>query len=99
LDIKLVYFPFLQTVVLLFIVNLVGHKVKPKHLVWPNFIVMMGMLEHLALIAQVVLSFSYGGSFEFGIVSIIIYLSYIGANIAFTKIFKDKIQKEDKLLT
>lgn len=59
--------------------------------------VMMGILEHIALICQIALCFSYGGEIVFAIISILIWLLYIAGQIVFWKYFKVLIE-EDKLL-
>lgn len=97
LDIKLVYFPFLLLIICIGFVNWVGNRVKPRHQILPNFMVMMGILEHIALIVQIALCFSYGGHIAFAIVSIVIWLLYVAGQIAFWKYFKT-LSEEDKLL-
>ena len=59
--------------------------------------VMMGILEHIALIVQIALCFSYGGEIVFAIISILIWLFYIAGQVVFWKYFKQLIE-EDKLL-
>lgn len=50
IDIKLIYFPFLILTVIMFIVSWLGTKQKKKHLLIPNFLIFMGLIEHAALI-------------------------------------------------
>lgn len=50
LDTRLVYFPFLIVMLLVAFVSWIGNKVKPKHLVLTNFVIMMAAIEHLALL-------------------------------------------------
>ena len=50
LDVTMVYFPFLILTLLFMLLSLVGTKQKRKHLLIPNFIVLMGILEHAGLI-------------------------------------------------
>jgi hypothetical protein len=92
LDVKLVYFPFLFLIVCIGFVNWVGNRVKPRHQILPNFIVMMGILEHIALIVQIALCFSYGSSIAFAIISIIIWLLYVAGQVVFWKYFKTIIE-------
>jgi len=98
LDTKVVYFPFLFLIIVIGLVNWVGRVVKPNHQILPNFIVMMGILEHIALISQVALCFSsFGSSIAFAIISIIIWLLYVTGQVVFWKYFKTLIE-QDRLL-
>jgi len=40
------------------VVNWIGKKVKRKHIFLANFLVMMGFIEHIALISHVALCFA-----------------------------------------
>lgn len=50
MDARLVYFPFLIVTVLLLFVSWIGHVIKPHHLILANFSIMLGAIEHLALL-------------------------------------------------
>ena len=52
----------------------------------------MGILEHIALIVQIALCFSYGSSIAFAIISIIIWLLYVAGQVVFWKYFKTIIE-------
>lgn len=82
LDARLVYFPFLIITVLVAFVSWIGHVIKPHHLVFANFAIMLGAVEHLALLVQVLLSFIYG-TYGLAIPIIFIWLGYVGTQIAF----------------
>ena len=82
MDIKLVYFPFLIVMGLLFGASYVGSKQKKKHLLVTNFIALMGIVEHIALVTQVILTFSYA-TFRYAAVAIVVWVTYVVANILF----------------
>ena len=50
-DLKLVYFPVIIATGLVGLTSWIGRRVKPRHLILSNFIVMMGVVEHIALIS------------------------------------------------
>ncbi len=70
------YFPFIALMIVIGGVSWTGKMIKPKHKLFANFVVMMGLLEHIALISQVALCFAYGGTIAFALVSILIWLCY-----------------------
>ena len=76
MDVKVIYFPFLALMIAIAVVNCIGKMVKKKHKFLANFLVMMGFLEHIALISQVALCFAYGIHVAFGIVALSIWLCY-----------------------
>jgi len=75
LDASYYYFPVTQIMLGLIIVSCVGRCVKPRHQILSNFIIMMSMLEHLSIIAQVFLAFIYANA-AWGFVAIIIWAAY-----------------------
>jgi len=99
LDVSVVYFPFLFLFILVGLVNWVGKIVKPSHQILPNFIVMMGILEHIALICQFALCFAYTRfvNFAFGIISVIIWLLYVAGQVMYWKYFKTLIENDKHL--
>lgn len=82
IDAQLVYFPFLIVTVLLAFVSWIGHKVKKAHLVFANFVIMLGFIEHLALLVQVILSFVYG-TISIAVPALLIWIVYILTQILF----------------
>ena len=88
LDVRIVYFPVLMVIVILAAISWVGKCVKPKHNVLANYVVMMGMLEHLAILAQVALTFAYG-TLIFAFLIILIWLIYLAIQLAFYFRFKN----------
>ena len=50
LDVKLIYFPYLIVMCICFAMSYVGSLQKKKHLLVPNFIVLMGAVEHISLV-------------------------------------------------
>lgn len=51
LDISLIPFPCLIIAVVFFFVSYVGSRQKPKHMLIPNWLVLMGFLEHGILLS------------------------------------------------
>jgi len=51
LDISLLYFPCLIIAGTFFLLSYVGYKQKLKHLMIPNWLVLMGLLEHGCLLS------------------------------------------------
>jgi len=50
-DARIIYFPFIAVMIVITAVNLIAKKVKFRHKFMANFLVMMGFLEHIALIS------------------------------------------------
>ena len=95
MDISLIYFPFLIVMVLLFGLSYVGSRQKKKHLLVPNFIVLMGIVEHVALVTTIVLTFSYA-TFRYAASAIFIWMTYVAANIIFYHKHYKMIATKDK---
>jgi len=94
LDARLVYFPFLIATVIIAFVSWIGKKIKPNHLVFANFVIMMGLIEHIALIVQIILSFIYG-TYALAIPIIVIWLNYLGTLVAFNIYWRRDIINAD----
>jgi hypothetical protein len=50
MEASLVYFPFLIVITLIAFVSWIGRKIKRAHLAFPNFVIMLGFIEHSALL-------------------------------------------------
>ena len=94
IDVRLVYFPFLIALVLIATLSCVGRIVKPNHLVLTNFVIMLGLLEHLSLLSQVVLTFIFG-TYKLAIVILLIWLGYVGTLVVFNVIWHKNIVRDD----
>ena len=81
-DVTMIPFPFLIITALCFAMSYVGSKQKKKHLLIPNFIVMMGIVEHVALVTQIILTFNFG-TWRYAIFIVIFWLLYVIVNIGF----------------
>jgi hypothetical protein len=90
IDAQLVYFPFLIVTLLVAFVSWIGHKIKRAHLIFANFVIMLGFIEHLAIIVQLILSFIYG-TYAFAIPMILIWLTYIATLIAFNIFWRKNV--------
>ena len=95
IDLTLVYFPFLITAFLMFVLSFVGSKQKKKHLLVPNFLVMMGILEHIAIITYAVLTVKWGNVFYLLFVLLIEAL-FIAINVWFQLAFRKEVVNRDK---
>ena len=95
LNLTVVYFPFLIITLLCLALSFVGSKQKKKHLLIPNFIVMMGIVEHIALVTQIILTL-YFGTWFLMIPAFLIWLTYVGCNIFFQIKFNKEIVEKDK---
>ena len=95
LDISLIPFPCLILAVVLFFLSYVGSKQKRKHLLMPNWLVLMGLLEHGCLLSQLILNFRFG-TWLYGIVLILAYISFVAANIVFAVLHYRRISTQDK---
>jgi hypothetical protein len=62
--------------------SVVGKCVKPSHQILSNFVVFLGIVEHLAIATQIVLTFIFGTS-SLAIAVIIIYIAQVLVSIAF----------------
>jgi hypothetical protein len=90
-----VYFPFLILTVLVAVVSWIGKIVKPNHLVLSNFVIMLSVIEHAAIVVQIVLTFIFG-SYLMAIFIIMIWLGFVGALIIFNILWHLKIVSKDK---
>lgn len=82
MDAKMIYFPFLVIAILLYFVSWIGGQIKAKHLVLTNYVVMMGGLEWLCLVTQIVLSFLIG-TITLAICSLVVLLTYYAVMVLF----------------
>ena len=94
MDVKMMYFPFLIAALIALGISAVGVIMKPRHLFWTNFIVMMGLLEHMLIFAQVVGNFSYG-TINFAIGAIVLWIIFIAINVTFYCIFRKRVKAKD----
>ncbi len=94
LDVRLIYFPFLILTILLAFVSWIGHKIKPTHLVFANFAIMLGAVEHVAMIVQVVLSYIQG-TYAVAIPIVIIYALYVTTLIGFGYFWRRDVVRKD----
>lgn len=95
LDIHLIPFPCIIIAVVFFFLSYVGSKQKPKHLLIPNWLVLMGYLEQGILLSQIILTGKYGTS-GFMAFIMIAWLIYNGTNVAFIFLFIKRIVRKDK---
>jgi hypothetical protein len=82
LDATLIYFPFLWITLVVFGFSYVGYKQKKKHLLIPNFLVFMGIIEHIVLFTQVILTIKYA-TWKYFACSLFVWLAYVASNIIF----------------
>ena len=98
-DAKVIYFPFLIVTLLVFCLSWVGSTQKKKHLLVVNFIIMMGILEHIALLTQILLiwlSPYLKAKALWLLLFVVIYIGYWALNIAFLIMFKKDVIDKDK---
>lgn len=95
-DIKIIPFPWLFMALVAFGLSLVGDRVKPKHLLIPNWLVMMGAIENLSFLTQIVMTFRFG-TWRFIIPIILAYALYIAGNPTFAYLFQKRIGDQDVL--
>ena len=96
IDVTIIPFPFLIITAICFAMSYVGSKQKKKHLLIPNFIVMMGIVEHVALVTQIILTFKFG-TWRYAIFIILFWALYVIVNIAFVIKFRNEVVKKDKM--
>ena len=84
IDVKLIYFPFLIVTAVCFGLSYVGTIQKKKHRLVPNFIVLMGIVEHCALVTQFLCTLSYG-TWRYLAFILIFWGTYVTGNIIFYK--------------
>ena len=94
LDISLIPFPSLIISVVFFFLSYVGDKQKKKHLLIPNWLVLMGILEHGILLSQIVLTFQYG-TINYAIFIIIAWVCFVATNIVFWVLHYRRITLKD----
>ena len=95
IDAQLVYFPFLIVTLLVAFVSWIGHKIKRAQLVFANFAIMLGFIEHLAILVQIVLSFVYG-TIGMVIPIILIWVMYICIQIVFNYYWRKNCKQDHK---
>jgi len=93
-DVKVVYFPWLVMSMIVFSLSYVGGKTKPKHLIVPNFLVMMGVVENLSLLTQIIMTYKFGTWRFLGPV-LIAWIFYLIGNPVFAFVFNWKIGDVD----
>jgi hypothetical protein len=86
MDVKMLYFPFVIGAVIALGISGVGVIMKPRHILITNWLIMLGLLEHLLIFAQVLLTFAYG-TLAFAVVSIVLWMIFIALNISFYCMF------------
>ena len=79
---------------IVFALSYVGSKQKKTHLLIPNFLLMMGIVENCSLFTQIILTFKQG-TWQFGIVIIFAWIFLIFANPAFAYLFKKRVADVD----
>jgi hypothetical protein len=79
---------------IVFCLSYAGGKAKPKHLIVPNFLVMMGVVENLSLLTQIVMTFKFG-TWRFLGPILVAWLAYLAGNPVFAVYFKKKIGDVD----
>lgn len=94
IDARLVYFPFLITVALVALMSWIGKLVKPKHLFLTNFVIMLGLIEHVALVVQLILTFIFG-TYLLAIFIVIIWVVYFGTLVAFNVLWRRDVINKD----
>jgi|LauGreDrversion4_2_1035121.scaffolds.fasta_scaffold70809_3 hypothetical protein len=82
MEASLVYFPFLIVITLIAFVSWIGRKIKRAHLAFPNFVIMLGFIEHSALLVQVILSFALH-KYAVAIPMLLIYAGYLVTQVLF----------------
>jgi hypothetical protein len=50
MDARLIYFPFISCMIVSLALNIVGGRIKLKHRKITNFLITLGIIEHVALI-------------------------------------------------
>lgn len=75
-------------------VSWVGHKVKPKHLVLSNFVIMMSAVEHVALFLQVILTFIYG-FIAIAVAAVLVWLGFLATQVYFWLLWKRQVHDAD----
>ena len=95
LDAKTLPFPFIIITLLCLALSWVGSKQKKKHLLVVNFIVMMGVVEHIALITQIVLTFAFG-TWKWAVPIILFWVAYVLCNILFQIRWYQEVVGKDK---
>lgn len=94
IDMKMMYFPFLIIAAILMLFSVIAYKIKSRHRILTNFIVMLGALEFFCTMAQIFLTFKFG-TFRYAIVIIIIFVFYLAINIVYFICFHRRIKKGD----
>ena len=62
----------------------------------PNWLVLMGLLEHGCLLSQIILNFQYGKAL-YAAIFIITWLCFVAANIVFVVFHYKKITLKDRM--
>ena len=94
LDISLIPFPSILIALVFFFLSYVGSKQKRKHLLIPNWLVLMGVLEHGILISEMILNFKFG-TWRYGIFIILAWLCFVATNITFVVMHHKQVAKKD----
>ena len=96
LDISPIPFPCLIVAGTFFILSYVGYKQKRKHLMIPNWLVLMGLLEHGCLLSQIILNFQWGKAL-YGVIVILAWMCFVATNIVFFILHYRRITLKDRL--
>ena len=71
---------------IVFCLSYAGGKAKPKHLIVPNFLVMMGVVENLSLLTQIIMTYKFG-TWRFLAPILIAWILYLIGNPVFALVF------------
>ena len=96
LDINVIPFPCIIIAGVFFCLSYVGSRQKPKHMLIPNWLVLMGFLEHGILLSQIILTAKYG-TWHYMIFIVAAWLVFCGTNIAFFILFLKNVVKRDRV--
>ena len=96
LDIDLIPFPCLILAIVFFFLSYVGSKQKRKHLLIPNWLVLMGFLEHGILLSQIILTAQFG-TWHYMIFVVIAWLCFVASNVAFLILHFKKVSMKDRM--
>ena len=73
----------------------IGKRVKPKHFFLTNFLIMLGLIEHLGIIVQFALTFVFS-TYVMAVATGIIWGIYLTTLIAFNIIWFFKVIRNDQ---
>ena len=96
-DARLVYFPFLVMVAIIAIVSYIGSRAKQNHKGLTNFVVMLGMIEHIALITQVALAFIFS-DYAFSMATLAVWFFFLCQQFFFHVFWQYRVVRKDHRL-